>query len=131
MIPYFKKPPYSNHPVRPIHIGMIAAFILLFAAGSYFLGALLTLRLLILGMMLYAVGLWIYFLFHLARALHRKEAPTLYGPVTLADRPALFVVICVGLVLVPLLLLGGLIYIAAQDPQLQVFQWLRTVYTTG
>jgi len=89
MIPYFNRLPYSLHPVRRIHVVMIVGFLLVFVASWYLVGALLTVRLLLLGMILYTAGLWIFFIRRAARALRTKETLTIYGPVALAQRPML------------------------------------------
>jgi len=123
VIPYFNRPPYSQHPVRPLHLVLIAVYLVLFAASWWLLGGLLTLRLLVLGMMLYAVGLWSFFIRRALRALRTKETLTIYGSVALADRPTLFVVLWIVQVTTPLVLLAVLVFVARD---LQLFRWVWT-----
>ena len=125
MIPYFNRLPYSQHPVRAGHIALLALFLLLYGVSWYLFGVLLTARLLLLVMMLYVVGLWIFLIRRVVFALRRQETVTLYGPVTLAARPTLFVVLCAVQLLIPLVLIGVLIFMA-QEPQIQLFRWIWT-----
>lgn len=125
MIPYFNRLPYSQHPVRAAHVVLLASFLLLFGISGYLFGVLLTTRLLLLVVMLYVVGLWIFLIHRVAHALRCQETLTLYGPVTLAARPTLFVVLCVVQVLAPPALIGVVIF-TAQEPQIQLFRWILT-----
>jgi hypothetical protein len=123
MIPYFNRRPYSLHPVQRGHVALIGALLLFFAAGCYFLGGLVTVRLLLLAMILCAVWVWALFARHLMQAVRRKALFTIYGPVALADRPILFVGGCTVLIVVPLVLFAFLLH-EAQSPQIQLFRWL-------
>lgn len=125
MIPYFNRLPYSQHPVRAIHMVLLAAYLLVFAVSWYLFGVLLTARLLLLVMMLYIVGLWVFLIRRTARAWRTKETLTLYGSVTLAERPTLFVVLCAVQILTPVALIGVFIFMA-QNPQIQLFHWIWT-----
>ena len=127
MIPYFNRLPYSLHPVRRIHVVMIVGFLLVFVASWYLVGALLTVRLLLLGMILYTAGLWIFFIRRAARALRTKETLTIYGPVALAQRPMLFAILLVLQILMPLALLGVLIF-QGQAPHIQLFRWIGSIW---
>lgn len=125
MFLYLNRLPYSQHPVRAIHMVLLGAFLLLFGAGCYFFGVLLTVRLLLLVLMLYAAGLSIFIIRRVVDAWRTKETRTLYGPVSLAERPTLFVVLCAVQVLAPLALMGVVI-IMAQGPKIQLFHWIWT-----
>ena len=57
MFPYFNRPPYSQYPVRAVHMLGMAALLLPFAAVSYLGGVLFAVRLLLIAMMLYVAGL--------------------------------------------------------------------------
>jgi hypothetical protein len=127
MIPYFNRLPYSLHPVRRMHVVMIGGFLLLFVASSYFFGALLSVRLLLLGMLLYAAGLFVFFICRAARALRTKETLTIYGPVVLTQRPILFTALLVLQVLMPLALICVLIF-HGQAPHIQLFQWIGSIW---
>jgi hypothetical protein len=123
MIPFFNRPPYSLYPVRRHHVALIAASLLAFAAGCYFLGGLVTVRLLCVAMMLCAGWVGALFGYRFVQALRHKSLLTIYGPVAPADRPTLFVVGCVLLIVVPLMVFGLVIYIA-QSPNVRLFRWL-------
>ena len=123
VIPYFNRLPYSRHPVRRIHVVLIVVFLLLLFVSCYLLGGLPTLRLLLFGMLLYSVGLGIYLFYLAIRALRTREMFTLYGRVGLAERPVLFLCSWLLLVLLPIALLGFLIFLA-QEPDIHILHWI-------
>jgi hypothetical protein len=106
---------------------MLVGFLLLFVASWQLLGALLTVRVLLLGVMLYFAGLWVFFVRRAARALRARETRTMYGPVALAERPTLFTVLLALQILMPLALIGIVIFL--QAPHVQLFRWIVSIWT--
>ena len=128
MIRYFSRPPYSQQPVGWAHVALIIGLLSLSAASFYFLGGLLTARLMLLVMMLTALALVSFTVYRTARAVRDRQIVTLYGPVALADRPAAFAGVCIALILTPIAMLALLLLLQAQDPRIQLLPWLSTIW---